>query len=160
MPQHAETRRLPYTPEQMFDLVCDVGSYPEFLPWVRAARVRGRRAEEVTADLVIGFGGVTERFTSRLLKERPRRLSVRYVDGPLRFLRNDWTFAPDGAGGCTVGFEVAFAFRSRILDALARQLFDRALERMIGAFEARAAALYGAGSGASGISSSSAHSAA
>lgn len=156
MPEHAEIRRLPYRPEQMFDLVADIARYPDFLPWVAAARVRSENANELTADLVVGFGGVKERFTSRVVKQRPLRLSVDYVDGPLKFLRNDWTFTPDGADGCCVGFRVEFAFRSRIFEAVAGQVFDRALRHMIAALEARAAYLYGA----SGISSSSAHSAA
>ena len=158
MARHAETRRLPYTPEQMFDLVADIASYPEFLPWVSAARVRAAGDDEVVADLVIGFGGFRERFTSRVVKRRPAKLSVDYIEGPLKFLKNEWTFTSDGAGGCDVAFSVDFAFRSRVLDVVANKVFDRALRRMIAAFEARAARLYGAG--ASGISSSSAHSAA
>lgn len=158
MPRHSETRRLPYGPQQMFDLVADIERYPEFLPWVSAARVRDADAAGMTAELIVGFGGFTERFTSRVAKERPTRLSVVYLDGPLKFLNNDWTFTSDGAGGCSVGFSVAFAFRSRILEALASRVFDRALRAMIAAFEARAERLYG--SGVSGISSSSAHSAA
>ena len=160
MPRHAETRRLPYTPEQMFDLVADIARYPEFLPGVTAARVRGGGTGVLTADLVVGFGGLTERFTSRVVKERPSRLTVEYVEGPLKFLKNDWTFAPDPAGGCILGFSVEFAFKSRILEALATRVFDRALRHMIASFEARAAALYGVGKSASGISSSSAHNAA
>lgn len=161
MPRHSETRRLAFTPEQMFDLVADVARYPEFLPWVSAARVSDDATDSVRADLVIGFGGFKERFTSRLRKERPTRLTVDYVDGPLKFLINEWTFAPDGAGGCALGFRVEFAFRSRLLEAVAARVFDRALRHMIAAFEARAESLYGAGKhSGSGISKSSAHSAA
>ncbi len=146
----------------MFDLVADVACYPEFLPWVSAARVRANSAAELTADLVVGFGGLKERFTSRIRKARPERLTVDYVDGPLKFLVNEWTFSPDGKCGCALGFRVEFAFKSRIFEAVATRVFDRALRSMIAAFEARAAALYGSqvGTGASGISSSSAHSAA
>ena len=145
----------------MFDLVADVAHYPEFLPWVSAARIKSAADNETVADLVVGFGGFTERFTSRIRLDRPRTLSVEGVDGPLKLLRNDWTFAPDGAGGCEVRFAIDFAFRSRILDAVAGKVFDRALTKMIAAFEARAAALYGPGGvGGGGISSSSATSAA
>lgn len=158
MPSHSESRQLPYAPEQMFDLVADIARYPEFLPWVSAARVRSSGANEAVADIVVGFGGFTERFTSRVRKDRPGTLSVDYVDGPLKFLTNDWTFSPDGTGGCIVAFRVAFAFKSRIFEAVAGRVFDRALRHMIAAFEARARALYAPAS--SGISSSSAHSAA
>jgi len=158
MPRHAETRRLPYTPEQMFDLVADVGRYGEFLPWVVAVRVRSDSGTEMVADLVVGFAALREKFTSRVKKNRPASISVDYVDGPLKYLRNDWAFRPDGEGGTLVDFAVDFQFRSRLFEALAGQMFDRALRKMIGAFETRAAALYS--SAAPGISRPSAASAA
>lgn len=157
MPKHSETRRLPYTPEQMFDLVADVARYGEFLPWVSAVRVRSDGETEMVADLVVGFAALRERFTSKVVKHRPREIHVDYVDGPLKYLRNEWSFAPDGKE-TLVGFVVDFAFRSRLFEAIAGQMFDRALRKMIGAFEARAAALYGAGE--SGMSRPSANSAA
>jgi coenzyme Q-binding protein COQ10 len=155
LPKHKETRRLPYTPEQMFDLVADVGRYDEFLPWVAAVRVRENDDRVMVADLVVGFNMLREKFTSRVEKERPHRVHVDYLEGPLAYLTNDWAFQSDGEGGTLVDFSVDFAFRSRIFEALAGQMFDRALRKMIGAFETRAADLY-----ASGTSSSSAQSAA
>ena len=158
MPRHAETRHLPYTPEQLFDLVADVARYGEFLPWVSAVRVRSDSETEMVADVIVGFSALRESFTSRVEKKRAETLSVDYVDGPLKHLRNDWAFRPDGEGGTYVDFSVDFAFRSVIFEKIAGQMFDRALRKMIGAFEERAAALYGAGE--SGISNSSAHNAA
>lgn len=158
MPKHHETRALPYSPEQLFDLVADVPRYREFLPWVQAVRVRSDAPTEMVADLVVGFKGIHENFTSRVTKSRPEHIRVDYVEGPLKYLYNDWLFKSDGKGGCLVDFTVDFAFRSRIFEALAGQVFDRALRKMIGAFEERAVALYG--TTGSGISSSSANSAA
>ena len=164
MPRHAETRRLPYSPEQMFDLVADVGRYGEFLPWVSAVRVRSDSETEMVADLIVGFKGLRETFSSRVDKQRPEHIRVDYLEGPLKHLHNDWTFRPDGNGGCLVDFEVDFTFKSRVFEMLAGQVFDRALRMMINAFEERAARLYGdsaAGSaGSPGSSSSSAHNAA
>ena len=157
LPRHSETRRLPYTPEQMFDLVADVGRYPEFIPWVTAVRLRSDSATEMVADLIVGFKGLRETFTSKVEKAWPATIHVDYLDGPLKYLRNDWNFRPDGSG-CQVDFSVDFEFKSRMFEMLAGQMFGAALRKMIGAFEARAATLYG--SGDSGISSSSAHSAA
>lgn len=137
----------------MFDLVADVARYPEFLPWVSAVRVRSESATELTADLIVGFKGLRENFTSRVEKDRPIRIAVDYVDGPLKFLRNEWDFKPQDGGGCTIGFMVDFAFKSKIFEALAGQVFERALRKMTDAFVARAVALYGV---PSGISSSSA----
>lgn len=158
MPRHSETRHLPYTPEQMFDLVADVKRYQEFLPWVAATRIRSDSDTAMMADLVVGFRSIKETFTSRVNKHRPHDITIDYVEGPLKHLHNTWKFKPDGKGGTEIDFCVDFAFRSRIFEALAGQMFDRALRRMIGAFEERAHQLYGDGS--TGMSSSSAHSAA
>ena len=157
MPRHTETRVLPYTSEQLFDLVADVGRYQEFLPWVAATRIREDSATEMVADLVVGFKALKETFTSKVRKTRPSEIVIDYVEGPLKYLHNSWKFRPAPCG-TEVDFCVDFAFRSRIFEAIAGQMFDRALRRMIGAFEERAAVLYGAG--VSGSSSDSAQSAA
>src|SRR5688572_15245927 len=156
MPRHTETRRLPYTPDQLFDLVADVSRYPEFLPWVAAVRVRTDSETDMVADLVVGFRALKETFTSKAHKRRPDEIEIDYIEGPLKYLHNSWKFRPDGRGGTEVDFCVDFAFRSRIFEALAGQMFDRALRRMIGAFEERAHVLYGVR--APGSSSSSAQS--
>ena len=153
MPRHSETRYLPYTPDQLFDLVADVGSYDEFLPWVSAVRIRSDDEREMVADLIVGFNAFKERFTSRVTKERPGHICVDYIEGPLKYLKNEWRFEPAPQGGTNVHFSVDFAFKSRIFESLAGSMFDRALRRMTGAFERRAEQLYG-------ISSSSAQSAA
>ena len=152
MPTHAEKRRLPYTPDQMFQLVADVGKYPEFLPWCVGARVRTRTETELVADLTIGFGPFREKFTSRVVLDRPGRVSVKYENGPFRYLNNQWVFEPDGAG-CRVSFFVDFEFRSRLLQAAIGVVFNEAVRRMVNAFLKRAQDVYGmpgVGVGASG----------
>lgn len=158
MPRHTETRNLPYAPEQLFDLVADVGRYQEFLPWVAATRIRSDSETEMVADLIVGFKALKETFTSRVKKDRPHRIEIDYIEGPLKYLHNEWGFRPDGKGGTDLDFKVDFAFRNRLFEALAGTMFDTALRRMIGAFEARAHRLYGGG--LPGSSSSSAQSAA
>ncbi|MEM7444121.1 MAG: type II toxin-antitoxin system RatA family toxin [Pseudomonadota bacterium] len=142
MPSHAETRLLPYTPEQMYNLVIDVGRYPEFLPWCIACRIRERKEDLLVADLVIGFKMIRERFTSRVTMTRPSQIDVEYVEGPLKHLENAWRFEPEGSG-CRIHFSVDFEFRSKVLQRLIGGLFHHAYMRMVSAFEARAHALYG-----------------
>ncbi len=151
---------MPYSPEQMFDLVADVASYGDFLPWVVGVRVRSDSTIQMIADVIVGFKGLRETFTSRVDKERPGRIHVDYLDGPLKYLRNEWGFRPDGKSGCLVDFTVDFAFKSRVFEALAGQVFDRALRKMADAFETRAQTLYGADLAETGNNSSRAHSAA
>jgi coenzyme Q-binding protein COQ10 len=145
MPGIREVRRLPYTPEQMFDMVADVGRYAEFLPWVVATRIKSDSESEMIADLLVGFKALREKFTSRVEKQRPARIEVHYLDGPMRDLDNVWEFRP-AEGGCEVDFHVDFTFRSATFERLAGAYFDRAFRKMVAAFEERAAVLYGSSS--------------
>jgi coenzyme Q-binding protein COQ10 len=143
MPGIHEVRRLPYSAEQMYDLVADVARYAEFLPWVVGTRVRSDSETEMIADLLVGFNALREKFTSRVIKDRPRRIEVIYIDGPMRDLDNVWLFHPLEDGGCEIEFQVDFTFRNAVFEALAGQYFDRAFRKMVEAFEKRADKLYG-----------------
>jgi len=146
MPGIREVRRLPYTAEQMFDLVADVGRYAEFLPWVVATRIKSNSEDEMIADMLVGFKALREKFTSKVMKTRPSSIEVIYLDGPLKDLDNTWRFRDLPDGGCEVDFCVEFAFRNVVFEALAGQYFDRAFRKMVSAFEARAEQLYGSSS--------------
>lgn len=142
MPTHAEERVVPFTPAQMYDLVADVGRYPEFLPWCTGARVRERSETLVVADLMIGYKMIRERFTSRVtLQPEDRRIDVRYIEGPFRYLQNHWIFK-DHEQGCLVDFYVDFEFKSRFLQRMVQPFFNEAVKRMVRAFESRAQELY------------------
>jgi coenzyme Q-binding protein COQ10 len=142
MPTHAERQIVPYTPEQLFDLVADVGKYPQFLPWCIGARVRSHTATGLVADLTIGFGPFRETFTSRVTLDRPSQVKVRYENGPFRYLNNQWDFRPH-QNGTEVAFFVDFEFRSRILQAAIGVVFTEAVRRMVNAFLKRARDVYG-----------------
>ena len=142
MPTHAERRVIPYSAEQLFDMVADVGRYPQFLPWCTAARVISQTETELVAILTIGFGPFRESFTSRVALDRPRTVKVRYEKGPFRYLNNVWTFTPDPRG-CLVDFFVEFEFRSRLLQSAIGVVFNEAVRLMVGAFLKRARDIYG-----------------
>ena len=143
MPGIREVRHLPYSAQQMFDLVADVGSYGEFLPWVIATRIRSDSESEMVADMLVGFKSIREKFTSKVSKVPGQSIAVHYIDGPLRDLDNRWMFTSTEDGGCEIDFSVDFTFANRVFEALAGQYFDRAFRKMVAAFEARADALYG-----------------
>jgi coenzyme Q-binding protein COQ10 len=152
MPTHHETRRLPYTARQMYDLVADVPRYPEFLPWNSAARIRSRTpvdgGEVMEADLVISFKVFRERFGSRVtLLPDQGKILTEYLDGPFKYMRSTWSFrdVDEGqtGGGCEVEFFVDFEFRNAILQGIIGLVFNEAMQRIVRAFETRAAALYG-----------------
>ncbi|MEZ8006974.1 MAG: type II toxin-antitoxin system RatA family toxin [Amylibacter sp.] len=146
MPTHTEKRLMPYTAQQMYDLVADIDSYPEFLPWCAAVRTRKVIPQDekiiVDADLVIAFKVFRERFGSRVtLKPNQTTIDVEYLDGPFKYLNNHWVFT-NVDGGCEADFFVDFEFKSKILQVLIGVVFGEAMQRIVRAFEARAQQLY------------------
>ncbi len=143
MPQHAESRIVPFQPEQMWDLVIDVERYPQFLPWCVDTRIHERTDSLQLAEMAIGFGPFREKFISRNTIRRPEYIKVRYERGPFRYLHNDWNFSADPRG-CKVDFWIDFEFRSRLLQAAIGVVFAEATRRMVNAFLQRARVVYGA----------------
>jgi len=148
MPTHTETKVLPYSADQMYALVADVDSYPKFLPWNAAARIRSRQdipgGEVMEADLVISFKVFRERFGSRVtLWPEMRKIDTEYLDGPFRHMRSNWQFRDRAEGGCEVEFFVDFEFRNALLQGIIGVVFNEAMHRIVRAFEKRAAVLYG-----------------
>ena len=140
---------MPYSAQQMYDLIADVGSYPEFLPWCAGARIRSQKTfsdrHVMEADLVISFKVFRERFGSRVtLFPSGPRIDVKYLDGPFRYLNNHWAFEDAPDGGCNVDFHVDFEFKSAMLQAVVGVVFYEAMRQIVRAFERRADALYGA----------------
>ncbi|MDS9467497.1 type II toxin-antitoxin system RatA family toxin [Paracoccus sp. MBLB3053] len=149
MPHHSDSRVMPYSADQMYALVADVESYPQFLPWNSAARIRSRTpgpegSEVIEADLVISFKVFRERFGSRVtLWPDHRRIDTEYLDGPFKYLKSGWNFDEMPEGGCRVEFFVDFEFRNAILGKVIGVVFHEAMVRIVRAFEDRARALYG-----------------
>ena len=136
----------------MFDLVTDVGRYPEFLPWCSAARVMPRQRSEdgmefFDAELTISYKLLSERFLSRVFLDRANlAIEIAYLRGPFRRLCNRWDFSAaeaDGKRGVEIDFFIEFAFRSRLLAAVADPVFGEVMRRMMAAFAKRAEVLYG-----------------
>jgi coenzyme Q-binding protein COQ10 len=145
--RHQLTRVLPYTPEQLFELVGDVQRYPEFVPHLKSIRVWDVREEEAVttlkAEAAVGFAVFNERFATTVRRDRANlAIDVGLLSGPFRKLENTWRFRPHPEGA-EVAFVIDFAFRSRILDAVLQANFQRGVDRIIAGFDARARQLYG-----------------
>lgn len=140
--------RVVHSASQMFDLVADVESYPEFVPLCVGLQVRTREAipagERLVADMAVAYGPFRETFTSRVqLDKRSPAIRVEYIDGPFRYLRNDWRFLPLPGGNCEVDFAIDYELKSLPLQMLVGTLFDKAFRKLSTAFEARADQIYG-----------------
>lgn len=151
MPTHAEKRVLPYSQQQMFDLVAQVEKYPEFLPWCLKVRITHQEEDKKTnqtiffADLVIGYKLVKERFKSKVTTRASEHIHVEYIEGPMKYLSNHWNFTPDkdNKDHCLVDFYVDFQFKNLFFQNLMEVFFDKAVRKMVSAFENRAKDLYG-----------------
>lgn len=143
MPAHKETRILPYTAEQLFDLVMDIEKYPQFLPWCQGARINKRKSNYLEADVIVGFKIYREVFSSRVHMIRPNAIDVEYMKGPMSHLHNKWVFTDLKNDRCEVDFFVDFELKAKLLEGVVDQFFQMALTKMIGAFETRAKEIYG-----------------
>jgi coenzyme Q-binding protein COQ10 len=141
MPRHEEQTILPYSAEELFSVVADVKDYPSFIPWCSGAHIRHEDRREIIADLVIGFGPFQESFTSNVTLDRPHRILVRAMEGPLEHLTNSWVFKSAGKE-THVDFVIDFQFKSHLLDHVASGMFHEASTRMVSAFEARVHTLH------------------
>jgi coenzyme Q-binding protein COQ10 len=148
MPKFETTRRTGHAPDRMFALVADVEKDPQFLPLCEALTVRQRRERDgrtvLVADMTAGYKAIRETFTTQvLLKPDETTIDVKYLDGPFRYLTNEWRFEPLEGGGSTVHFFIDYEFKSRILGALMGAMFDRGFRMFADAFQKRADMLYG-----------------
>ena len=142
MTTHSEKRIIHHTPEHLYALVADVKSYPQFLPWCLASRIREKDEEKMVADLMIGFRLYREKFTSYVdLDPDKLEIHVEYAEGPFKYLKNAWKFNPHPEG-CEIDFYVDFEFKSRMFQTVVETLFSEAVMRMVRAFESRADELY------------------
>ena len=142
MTTHREKRVINHRPEDLYALVADVKSYPEFLPWCMAARIRQADDQKMIADLMIGFRLYREKFTSYVdLDADQNEIHVEYAEGPFKYLKNAWKFNPH-PDGCEIDFYVDFEFKSALFQSVVETLFSEAVKKMVRAFETRADDLY------------------
>ena len=144
MPTHAEKKLLPYTPEQLYDLVAAVERYPEFLPWCGGAQVLERTREITHARIDIDYHGLKSSITTRNRKEPPEWMHLDFTDGPFASFQGRWRFVALGADGCRVEFSLDYSFKSGALDALLGPVFGHITETLVDRFVARADAVAGA----------------
>ena len=144
MPTFRTSHIVNHTPQQMYDLVADMESYPQFVPLCQSLKVRRRfitpgGAETALADMTVGYKSIRERMTTRVTLDRQAlRITSEYVDGPFSHLENMWSFSDAEGGKCRVDFYIAYEFRSRTLATLMGNMFDVAFRKFASAFEERA----------------------
>ncbi len=127
-----------HTPEQMFDLVNDVEAYPRRFAWCSGAHVSEREGNQLVARLDLRFAGLTQHFVTRNTLERPRRIAMRFVEGPFRHLCGEWTFLPLGEEGCKVSLDLDFEISNPLTGLALSFGFQKLADRMVDDFVAEA----------------------
>lgn len=132
-----------FSPRQMYELVRDVPSYPQFLSWCTSASVAEESDDIQQASLEISLAGLKQGFTTRNSLAPPSRIDIKLVSGPFRRLEGSWTFEPVGDSGCRVNLSLAFAVASRLLAGALERGFARVADRLVDDFCRRAERVYG-----------------
>jgi ribosome-associated toxin RatA of RatAB toxin-antitoxin module len=139
-----KTAVVPYTAEQMYELVNDIESYPSFLPWCSDASVTVHGEDSLTASLSMAAGKIKHSFTTENTMQPGRRIEVRLVSGPFRYLSGNWTFEPmEGGGSCRISLEMDFEFKNKLLKMTLSKLFHQIVDSLVDAFTRRARQVYG-----------------
>ena len=142
MTSHAEIKYLPYTAKEMFDLVADISSYPEFLPWcIGSTVIKKRDTNNFDAKLKVGYKAIDEEYISRVSGDYLKEISSNAISGPFKLLESKWKFNKVN-DFCEVEFSIRYEFKSFLLGKLMGALFKKASEKMFQAFQDRAKNLY------------------
>lgn len=140
MPKHYDKHISPHKPEELFKIVADVKSYPEFLPWVAGARILEKNDEEnwFKAELLIRFKAFSQKYTSKVYLDSPTKIKTDLVEGPFEHLNNLWLFNETSDGKTEIIFELDFKFKSTILEKMIGSMFKKATDKMTESFLKRA----------------------
>ena len=136
-------RDLEYSDKKIFDLICDIEKYPDFLPWCKNSSIYNKQDNEFYSDITVGFNLVNETFTSKVIVDYPQSVISTATNGPFQTMINKWSIEPLGNNKCHVSLKIEYEFKSIILKKLIGKFFDKATEKMITAFEKRAKYIYG-----------------
>lgn len=143
MKQVSRTALVPYSAEQVYDVVNDVRAYPIFLPWCERVRVLAESDTELTAELFASKAGISQSLITRNNMQRPDSIRLSLVDGPFDFFEGGWQFEQLGTDGCKVSLLLKFNVASRVAGFALGKLFEQSSDSMVDAFCSRLDVVYG-----------------
>lgn len=132
-----------HTAEQMFDLVNDVRSYPNFLPWCASTEVVSECDEELVATLHLAKGGLKYSFTTRNHLHRPGKMDIALVEGPFSSMHGIWVFTPLSEEASKVELTMEFEFKGKLTGLAMSKVFNSVATTLVDAFVSRADQVYG-----------------
>ena len=143
MPSVSRNALVPYSAANMFVLVNDIQSYPQFLPWCRSVNIISQSDDEIRATLEMAKGALSKSFSTCNRLQPNKMVEIRLLDGPFRHLEGFWRFHPLAENACKVSLDLEFEFSSRLLQATVGPLFSQIADTMVDAFCKRARQVYG-----------------
>ena len=138
MPKIVYNISAPYHNEDLFDLVADIESYPEFIPWCSASRIIKHQKDLIIAELAIRYNFFSSSYTSRVTLIPKKEIIVELVDGPFKYLQNHWKFI-DNKNGSDIKFMLDFELKSSLLEKLVSNELDKYSTKLLDSFMKRAA---------------------
>ncbi|MBF0357459.1 MAG: type II toxin-antitoxin system RatA family toxin [Magnetococcales bacterium] len=142
MSKCTSSTHVPYSAEQMYDLVVDMDSYSEFIPWLAKTRKYDEQGDTFMSEMTISFKGMRETFITKDTVVPGKKITIANIDGPFKHLESEWRFTDSPSGGCTIDFFIDFRFKSRLIELALGPVFGEASKRMVEAFKNRAAEIY------------------
>ncbi|MDH5327780.1 MAG: type II toxin-antitoxin system RatA family toxin [Gammaproteobacteria bacterium] len=144
MPSISKSALVPYTAEQMFEIVDDVEAYAEFLPWCGGSQVLSRDEDEVKASVEIAHSGIHKTFTTLNRRQCGKMIEMQLIDGPFKHLHGYWRFSSLGEQGCKVSLDLEYEFSNKLLGLAVGKVFSQIANTLVDSFCKRADALHGA----------------
>lgn len=142
MPDINKSKLVPYTQEQMYELVNDIDSYSEFIPWCVSSQVVSSSPDEVKGTLAFARGGLHKEFTTLNRLQPHKMIEIRFVNGPFKRLEGFWRFEPKESGQCLVSLDLEFEFSSRLVKLVFGPIFNQVANTLVDAFCKRADSVY------------------
>ncbi len=142
MPGVSKTVLVPFSAQQMYDLVAHCEAYPAFLPWCAGGRILEQNGDMLSAELCIDFKGIKQAFSTRNRNVPGRSIDMELLSGPFKSLQGHWRFTPLDDQGCRVDFQLEYHFSSSLFEKVIGPVFAHITATFVDAFVARAEAIY------------------
>jgi len=133
---------VPFSAQQMYDLVVNCEDYPAFLPWCAGGRILEQNGNELSAELQIDFKGIKQSFSTRNRNIPGSSIEMELLSGPFKSLRGNWRFTALAEDACRVEFELEYHFASSLLEKIVGPVFSHITATFVDAFVQRAEARY------------------
>ena len=134
---------VPYTTDEMYALVSDILTYPQFLPWCSGTQILSQEGQELSARIDFSVSSVSQSFATSNQLKPGEEIAMQLVDGPFSQLEGRWRFEPLGDAGCKISLLLEYDFSSKVVSLVVGPVFNKIANTLVDAFQKRAVEVYG-----------------